>query len=221
MPLGPHPSKYAACFSSEQEIMMAASKASSWPLVCGRPVRNVLQDFMVKSAEDHASAYFPLDTSSPKLSSLHPQLPRRHQWCEAGWDTTITISPHAPLNPNTQHPTNLMPSTTKPINSLSENNKFGITGPQAGVNMPEETSVKELVKMVLGIPMAEFNNVFAVNVTGVLYNSMAFLALLEEGNKPDKCLAGVKSQVLVTGSIAAFNTKTCISYEAVVAGVII
>ncbi|KAE9963653.1 hypothetical protein BLS_009092 [Venturia inaequalis] len=81
----------------------------------------------------------------------------------------------------------------------------GISGPQAGVNMPKETSAKELAKMVLDTPMAEFNNVFAVNVTGVLYNAMAFLELLEEGNKPDKCLAGVKSQVLVTGSIAAYN----------------
>lgn len=81
----------------------------------------------------------------------------------------------------------------------------GISGPQAGVNMPKETSAKELAKMVLDTPMEEFNNVFAVNVTGVLYNAMAFLELLEEGNKPDKCLAGVKSQVLVTGSIAAYN----------------
>jgi NAD(P)-dependent dehydrogenase (short-subunit alcohol dehydrogenase family) len=81
----------------------------------------------------------------------------------------------------------------------------GVSGPQAGVNMPKDTSAKELQKMVMDTPMAEFNNVFAVNVTGVLYNAMAFLDLLEEGNKQDKCLAGVKSQVLVTGSIAAYN----------------
>jgi NAD(P)-dependent dehydrogenase (short-subunit alcohol dehydrogenase family) len=81
----------------------------------------------------------------------------------------------------------------------------GVSGPQAGVNMPKDTSAKELQKMVMDTPMAEFNNVFAVNVTGVLYNAMAFLDLLEEGNKQDNCLAGVKSQVLVTGSIAAYN----------------
>lgn len=81
----------------------------------------------------------------------------------------------------------------------------GLSGPQAGVNMPKGTSAKELAKMVLDTPMADFNNVFAVNVTGVLYNAMAFLELLEEGNKPDRYLAGVKSQVLVTGSIAAYN----------------
>lgn len=81
----------------------------------------------------------------------------------------------------------------------------GVSGPQAGVNMPKETSAKELARMVLDTPMEDFNNVFAVNVTGVLYNAMAFLELLEEGNKPDNCLAGVKSQVLVTGSIAAYN----------------
>lgn len=81
----------------------------------------------------------------------------------------------------------------------------GVTGPQAGVNMSKDTSVKELAKMVLDTPMEEFNNVFAVNVTAVLYNAMTFLELLDEGNKQDNCLAGVKSQVLVTGSIAAFN----------------
>jgi NAD(P)-dependent dehydrogenase (short-subunit alcohol dehydrogenase family) len=70
--------------------------------------------------------------------------------------------------------------------------------------MPKDTPAKELQKMVLDTPMEEFNNVFAVNVTGVLYNAVAFLDLLEEGNKQGN-MAGVKSQVLVTGSIAAYN----------------
>jgi NAD(P)-dependent dehydrogenase (short-subunit alcohol dehydrogenase family) len=81
----------------------------------------------------------------------------------------------------------------------------GVSGPQAGVNMPKDTPATELQKMVLDTPMEEFNNVFAVNVTGVLYNAVAFLDLLEEGNKQGNCLTGVKSQVLVTGSIAAYN----------------
>jgi len=80
----------------------------------------------------------------------------------------------------------------------------GISGPQAAVNMPKETSAKELQKMVLESPMEDFTRTFAVNVSGVYYNAIAFLDLLEEGNKKEN-MPGVKSQVLVTGSIAAYN----------------
>jgi len=80
----------------------------------------------------------------------------------------------------------------------------GVTGPSAGVNMPKETSAKEFQKMVLDTPMEDFTRAFAVNVSGVFYNAVAFLDLLEEGNKKGN-MDGVKSQVLVTGSIAAYN----------------
>jgi NAD(P)-dependent dehydrogenase (short-subunit alcohol dehydrogenase family) len=80
----------------------------------------------------------------------------------------------------------------------------GISGPQAAVNMPKDTPAKELQRMILDTPMEEFNHVFAVNVTGVLYNAIAFLDLLEAGNKQGN-MAEIRSQVLVTGSIAAYN----------------
>jgi NAD(P)-dependent dehydrogenase (short-subunit alcohol dehydrogenase family) len=80
----------------------------------------------------------------------------------------------------------------------------GVSGPQAGVNMPKGTSAKEFQKLVLNSPMEDFTRTFAVNVSGVYYNAVAFLDLLEEGNKKGN-LVGVKSHVLVTGSIAAYN----------------
>jgi NAD(P)-dependent dehydrogenase (short-subunit alcohol dehydrogenase family) len=80
----------------------------------------------------------------------------------------------------------------------------GVTGPNHAVNMREGTSAKELQKQVLATPMEEFTDAFAVNVSGVYYSAFAFLDLLEEGNNKGN-MEGVKSQVLVTGSIAAFN----------------
>jgi NAD(P)-dependent dehydrogenase (short-subunit alcohol dehydrogenase family) len=81
----------------------------------------------------------------------------------------------------------------------------GVTGPNHAVNLPANTSAKDLQKQVLATPMEDFTQAFAVNVSGVYYTAFAFLDLLEEGNKEKNALEGVKSQVLVTGSIAAFN----------------
>jgi NAD(P)-dependent dehydrogenase (short-subunit alcohol dehydrogenase family) len=80
----------------------------------------------------------------------------------------------------------------------------GITGPQHAVNLPQGTSARELQKSVLSTPMEEFTRTFEVNVSGVYYNAFAFLDLLDEGNKRAN-MVGVRSQVLVTGSIAAYN----------------
>jgi NAD(P)-dependent dehydrogenase (short-subunit alcohol dehydrogenase family) len=81
----------------------------------------------------------------------------------------------------------------------------GVTGPSHAVNLPADTSAKDLQKQVMSTPMEDFTQAFAVNVSGVYYTAFAFLDLLEEGNKEKNALDGVKSQVLVTGSIAAYN----------------
>jgi NAD(P)-dependent dehydrogenase (short-subunit alcohol dehydrogenase family) len=81
----------------------------------------------------------------------------------------------------------------------------GVTGPSHAVNMPADTSAKDLQKQVMSTPMDDFTQAFAVNVSGVYYTAFAFLDLLEEGNKEGNALEGVMSQVLVTGSIAAYN----------------
>lgn len=80
----------------------------------------------------------------------------------------------------------------------------GISGPQIAVNQPKDTSAKTLQKQAMETPMEDFTQTFAVNVAGVFYNAMAFLDLLEEGSKK-RYNPGVTSQVIITGSIAAFN----------------
>jgi NAD(P)-dependent dehydrogenase (short-subunit alcohol dehydrogenase family) len=81
----------------------------------------------------------------------------------------------------------------------------GVTGPPHAVNMAAGTSARDLQKQVLATPMEDFTQAFSVNVSGVYYTAFAFLDLLEEGNKKENALEGVTSQVLVTGSIAAYN----------------
>ena len=50
-----------------------------------------------------------------------------------------------------------------------------------------------------------FTQVLNVNVTGVYFTTIAFLGLLEAGNKPGNSLEGVTSQVISISSIAAFR----------------
>lgn len=80
----------------------------------------------------------------------------------------------------------------------------GIGGPQ--VPYPSaETSLQEFREKTLAIPMAEYDKTFSVNVTAVWYTAMAFLELLDKGNK--KGNLNWPGQVLVTSSIAGFNKK--------------
>jgi NAD(P)-dependent dehydrogenase (short-subunit alcohol dehydrogenase family) len=80
----------------------------------------------------------------------------------------------------------------------------GVAGPQ--VPYPSaETSLQEFCEKNLAIPMDQYEKTFNVNVTAVWYTAMAFLGLLDKGNK--KGNLGWQSQVLVTSSIAAFNKK--------------
>lgn len=58
--------------------------------------------------------------------------------------------------------------------------------------------------------MEEFTNTFHVNVTGVFYTSLAFMSLLDAGNK--KRNLPQDSQILVTSSVAGFSRYLASSF---------
>jgi NAD(P)-dependent dehydrogenase (short-subunit alcohol dehydrogenase family) len=62
--------------------------------------------------------------------------------------------------------------------------------------------------------MAEFTETYNVNMTCVYYTILAFLTLLDRGNKWEekRWQEGVSSQVVVVGSIAAYSTTRGASF---------
>lgn len=87
----------------------------------------------------------------------------------------------------------------------------GIGGPQVKAPVPGVTTLDEWRDCQMATDFEEFTNTFRVNGTSVWFTAMAFLKLLDEGNKRRAAAAtggdgdGVSSQVVVTSSIAAFN----------------
>lgn len=92
-----------------------------------------------------------------------------------------------------------------------------------------ESSIKDLRKhMFEDVSMDEFSQTFHVNITGTYFSILAFLELLDEGNK--RALKGgfgapaqegsdvpsIQSQVIVTASISAFSRMqySCPAYAA-------
>lgn len=51
--------------------------------------------------------------------------------------------------------------------------------------------------------MEQFNNVYATNTTSVYYTALAFLELLDAGNREKEC--GARSQIIATSSIGGFS----------------
>ncbi|KAJ5569236.1 short chain dehydrogenase reductase [Penicillium hetheringtonii] len=88
------------------------------------------------------------------------------------------------------------------INLLVANS--GIPGPSGSV--PVGSGIAQLQDTLYNIPMSEFTNTFHVNCTAVFYTTIAFLALLDAGNK-DKTYQSGRSQVIATSSIGSFNRK--------------
>lgn len=80
----------------------------------------------------------------------------------------------------------------------------GIGGPQGGAPSPD-MSLDEWVANQLQFEFADFTQTFNVNATSVWFTAMAFLKLLDAGNK--KGNVKMSSQVVVTSSIAAYNKK--------------
>lgn len=80
----------------------------------------------------------------------------------------------------------------------------GIGGPLVRPPVAGETTLEEWREMQMAGDFEEFTNTFRVNSTSVWFTAMAFLKLLDAGNKKGN-VPGVSSQVVVTSSIAAFN----------------
>ena len=80
----------------------------------------------------------------------------------------------------------------------------GVGGPQVPAPQ-EDTTIEEWRDQQLAIDVDEFNNTFKVNTIGVWYTAMAFLTLLDRGNKAGNL--ELSSQVIVTSSIGGFNKR--------------
>ncbi|KAH6617011.1 hypothetical protein F5144DRAFT_659722 [Chaetomium tenue] len=84
----------------------------------------------------------------------------------------------------------------------------GVGGPQVRPPVPGVTGLEEWRDEQMAVRCEDFNATFAVNSTSVWFTAMAFLKLLDEGNKREGWGGkgeGVSSQVVVTSSIAGFN----------------
>jgi diacylglycerol diphosphate phosphatase/phosphatidate phosphatase len=83
----------------------------------------------------------------------------------------------------------------------------GMMGPRplqvaSGEPLP---SIADYRAHALRTPMEDFTQTYAVNATGVYYTTLAFLELLDAGNKTGNMGADWKSQVVATSSIAGFS----------------
>lgn len=88
------------------------------------------------------------------------------------------------------------------INVLIANS--GILGPQA-TSITPETSLEEFQSALWNQSSDEYTKTFAVNVSGVFFTVIAFLKLLDAGNK--KKNVEQASQVIATSSIGGFNRR--------------
>lgn len=78
----------------------------------------------------------------------------------------------------------------------------GITGPSASALTPE-TTLEEWADNNFALDMDKYVETFAVNTAAVWYTTLAFLKLLDQGNKKKNVTQ--QSQVVITSSIAGFN----------------
>lgn len=88
------------------------------------------------------------------------------------------------------------------INVLIANS--GIAGPQA-TSITPESSLEEYQSALWNQSSDEYTKTFNVNVTAVFFSIVAFLKLLDAGNKKQN--VEQKSQVIATSSIGGFNRK--------------
>jgi len=80
----------------------------------------------------------------------------------------------------------------------------GMMGPNTPVQAAD-VGVEEFASKALDSDMAWFSETHAVNVTSVLWSAYAFLPLLEKGTRSERLGGGVRSQIIVTSSIAAMH----------------
>jgi NAD(P)-dependent dehydrogenase (short-subunit alcohol dehydrogenase family) len=69
-------------------------------------------------------------------------------------------------------------------------------------------TLEEVQAYLWNTPKEKYNEAFDVNATACFYTLVAFMKLLDEGNKSEAAKSiGVKSQFVVTGSISAFARR--------------
>ena len=88
------------------------------------------------------------------------------------------------------------------INVLIANS--GVAGPQSQ-DAPQAKSLEEFQASLWKQDLDDFGNTFKVNVAGVFFCAVAFLGLLDKGNK--KGNVETRSQIIMTSSIAGFNRQ--------------
>jgi NAD(P)-dependent dehydrogenase (short-subunit alcohol dehydrogenase family) len=80
----------------------------------------------------------------------------------------------------------------------------GISGPQTTrLTAAPDMTVEQFANENFNVPIEDYNQTFAVNASSVWYTTMAFLPLLDAGNKKGNVVQS--SQVIATSSIAGFN----------------
>lgn len=67
-----------------------------------------------------------------------------------------------------------------------------------------DANLAEFVKAHWAVPMEDFNATYDLNTTSVFYTTLAFLELLDAGNKESNMGIFNKSQVIVVSTVAAF-----------------
>ena len=96
----------------------------------------------------------------------------------------------------------------------------GMSGPMLETLKPRHT-LADFVQHAWSSSMAEFTAVYELNCTAVYYTVLAFLELLDEGNKR-KSYSGGKSQVIATASTASYlrHPRAGFAYLSSKAGVV-
>ncbi|TVY78565.1 Short-chain dehydrogenase/reductase SAT3 [Lachnellula suecica] len=90
------------------------------------------------------------------------------------------------------------------INVLFANSGIiGVNASELGLPKDRKPTLKEFKEAHWAPSVEDFTNAFNVNVSGVFYTSLAFLELLDEGNKKGNVTQ--KSNIIVTSSIAGFS----------------
>jgi NAD(P)-dependent dehydrogenase (short-subunit alcohol dehydrogenase family) len=93
------------------------------------------------------------------------------------------------------------------INVLIANS--GITGPMLE-GMPKDPTISQFRDFLWEIDSTKFTDTFKVNVTSVFFSLVAFLELLDAGNK--KGNVEQKSQIITVSSVAGFNRQPIAGY---------
>lgn len=85
----------------------------------------------------------------------------------------------------------------------------GVGGPQVS-GLPQDATIEQLQSFMWEHGMQAYTDTYHMNVSSVLFTLLAFLVLLDAGNKDPKSPShstSLQSQFIVTSSIAGFNRK--------------